>query len=496
MGDDGKSYTSCSLSAFPSPILWPSPDHGSFTARASTQPSRRRRSSRSNSKSNPSSQSLFRLLAIFSFCFTLSSAAPARFVGEQLLKAQSAVSEPLGSTFERLARSGTILVDRRPAPVPDNNWSPELDQPVADLRPRAAAALAENPTITPTEAPAEPNSGIVADKTPTPDSFPHPFDMGFSNNITTECQTFMDSMLSNSSFRECLPFSMLLSNSNSFFQASKSLVRITQILDYSCAAEFTECSALMSSFASNITTSDSCESDLKLQNPLIQDALLGLKAYKTLYTASCSRNPETSSYCFADSITNVTNPTDSYIYFLPLNTSLVGGSQPTCDSCLQTTMGIFEASSADRDQALANTYVPAAKQVNVNCGPGFVNASLAEPITSPAFALKPPPSAWGRGEQSPSMMRRRGKNRDRKRREEARRRAAGQVERFLGRRGPDQMMDGGGCERKKIRMHDLGLTAQHSIPRTTKRERQRESALATSFKQDPPHVHKNTYFSP
>ncbi|KAJ5054661.1 uncharacterized protein L3040_000927 [Drepanopeziza brunnea f. sp. 'multigermtubi'] len=217
--------------------------------------------------------------------------------------------------------------------------------------------------------------------------------MGFSNNITTECQTFMDSMLSNSSFRECLPFSMLLSNSNSFFQASKSLVRITQILDYSCAAEFTECSALMSSFASNITTSDSCESDLKLQNPLIQDALLGLKAYKTLYTASCSRNPETSSYCFADSITNVTNPTDSYIYFLPLNTSLVGGSQPTCDSCLQTTMGIFEASSADRDQALANTYVPAAKQVNVNCGPGFVNASLAEPITSPAFALKPPPSA-------------------------------------------------------------------------------------------------------
>lgn len=45
-------------------------------------------------------------------------------------------------------------------------------------------------------------------------------------------------------------------------------------------------------------------------------------------------------------------------------------------------MAVFEAASADRTQALASTYVSAASQVNVNCGPGFVNASLAEAVNS------------------------------------------------------------------------------------------------------------------
>jgi len=177
-----------------------------------------------------------------------------------------------------------------------------------------------------------------------------------------------------------------LQNSNSFFQASKSLVRITQTLDYSCSADSTLCASVLSSFATNITTPSACAEDLSLENPLVQQALLGLKAYKPLYTASCLRNPETSAYCFADAITNASNPTDSYIYFLPLNTSLVGGSQPTCDSCLQNTMAVFEAASSDRSGALASTYVSAASQVNVNCGPGFVNASLAEAVDSAAVS--------------------------------------------------------------------------------------------------------------
>lgn len=41
---------------------------------------------------------------------------------------------------------------------------------------------------------------------------------------------------------------------------------------------------------------------------------------------------------------------------------------------------MFEAASADRSSALASDYVDAATQVNVNCGPNFVNASLAAPM--------------------------------------------------------------------------------------------------------------------
>jgi hypothetical protein len=173
-------------------------------------------------------------------------------------------------------------------------------------------------------------------------------------------------------------------NSNSFFQASKSLVRMSQTLDATCAADLTTCSPLMTSFATNLTTSAACASDLISQNPLITQAHLGLLAYKPLYTASCLRNSSTSSYCFADAVTNTSSPTDSYIYYLPLNISLPGGSQPTCDSCLKNTMAIFASTSSDRTSALASDYVDAAMQVNVQCGPTFVNASLPSAATSAA----------------------------------------------------------------------------------------------------------------
>jgi hypothetical protein len=145
----------------------------------------------------------------------------------------------------------------------------------------------------------------------------------------------------------------------------------------------------MTSFASNITSGSACASDISTQNPLIQQAQLGLQAYTPLYTASCLRNPNTSSYCFADAVTNSSSPTDSYIFYLPLNISLPGGSQPTCDKCLQDTMAVFGAASGDRKSALASDYVTAAMQVNVQCGPNFVNQSLAAPASSLAGALTP-----------------------------------------------------------------------------------------------------------
>jgi len=151
----------------------------------------------------------------------------------------------------------------------------------------------------------------------------------------------------------------------------------------------------MSTFASNLTQTTSCASDLTSQNPLIQQARLGLLAYKPMYQASCLKNSNSKSYCFADAITNSSSPSDNYIYYLPLNISLPGGSLPTCNSCLQSTMAVFEAASADRASALASNYVNAAMQVNVNCGPNFVNASLAAPLAAGAPSLTLPSSNAG-----------------------------------------------------------------------------------------------------
>lgn len=45
-------------------------------------------------------------------------------------------------------------------------------------------------------------------------------------------------------------------------------------------------------------------------------------------------------------------------------------------------MAVFDAASSDRTSALASDYVSAAMQVNVQCGPNFVNQSLAAAVTS------------------------------------------------------------------------------------------------------------------
>ncbi|TVY45170.1 hypothetical protein LSUB1_G001017 [Lachnellula subtilissima] len=303
------------------------------------------------------------------------------------------VQESIGSALERLAKSGVLLVDQSPYPTPLDAAS-DYGVSANDLRRRddlfgddstsssasvesTAQSSSSSPTTTASAA-----AGIATATSASMSSVPTPFDSGFSSNITATCSSFMNDMLANATFKSCLPFSLLLQNSLSFFQAAKSITKMSQTLDVTCAANVTSCTKTMTSFASNITSTSGCSSDLTSKNPLIVSAQTGLLAYKPMYTASCLRNPSTSAYCFAEAITNSSNPSDSFIYHLPLNVTLPGGSMPTCNICLQQTMAVFEAASSDRTGALASDYVEAATQVNAICGPTFVNASLAAPIIS------------------------------------------------------------------------------------------------------------------
>jgi hypothetical protein len=147
----------------------------------------------------------------------------------------------------------------------------------------------------------------------------------------------------------------------------------------------------MYSIANNLTSSSNCGADYSAQNPIVLEAYTGLIAYKPIYQASCLKNSATSAYCYADAITNASSPTDAYIYALPLNQSLPGGSQPTCNSCLQNTMAVFDAAAANRSQPIAWTYIGAAQQVNSQCGPNFVNASIPAPVSSAASPVLPLP---------------------------------------------------------------------------------------------------------
>lgn len=136
----------------------------------------------------------------------------------------------------------------------------------------------------------------------------------------------------------------------------------------------------MSSLANSLTSSNVCRDDLN-KNVVIRNTLLALRAYSTLYTATCLKNPDTSAYCYAEAITNASNPTDTYLYFLPLNTSLSAGAKPSCGSCTRNIMGVFEEATSNRSSIIASTYESAASQINIQCGPDFVNAALAPPTS-------------------------------------------------------------------------------------------------------------------
>lgn len=112
----------------------------------------------------------------------------------------------------------------------------------------------------------------------------------------------------------------------------------------------------------------------------------GFVSYEPLYRATCLKNEVTGNYCFADAITNTTNPADSYPYYTALGTDLPAASRPTCDKCLQGTMAIFAGYAANRGQPVSRTYTSTSQQINLGCGPGFVNSTVPVATISNAAA--------------------------------------------------------------------------------------------------------------
>ena len=156
-------------------------------------------------------------LIFLTCCLSLSSATV--YIEEQMVETQDDGSEFWESGSD-LAGLGPLLAD--PA------WTPErlaaLHETSGDLRPRNV----KNATTATTTSSTLPSSTLTSSTstmsgsasttatsatavTPLPtNQLPVPFDIGFSNNITSSCQSFMTSMLTNSTFKSCLPFSLLL----------------------------------------------------------------------------------------------------------------------------------------------------------------------------------------------------------------------------------------------------------------------------------------------
>lgn len=169
----------------------------------------------------------------------------------------------------------------------------------------------------------------------------------------------------------------------------------TQVLDATCHANATYCNGYLSELARNMTAKENCGTEYQQGHPTIRNTYTSLISYAPIYSAGCLKDPQTSMYCYANAATNTTNPGNMYIYYLALNMSLPGSAVPTCNQCLQQTMNVYHQATGNRKQLIVNTYEKAAKQVNLICGPQFVEEQLAPEVrTNAGPALSPVSSLW------------------------------------------------------------------------------------------------------
>jgi len=212
---------------------------------------------------------------------------------------------------------------------------------------------------------------------------PSPFDGNLAATFFNgaSCPNFINNFLTAQEFQDCYPFSLLVQGSSGFFQAEKSAFAMEQILQHTCAAEVDSCAPYLWELAQELVQEENCGEEYKLGVSTVKEAFVGLTSYRELYSASCLKEPAGAPYCFTNAVTNYTNTANTYLYLLPLNISLPATGVPTCNYCVQNTMNIFHSATADRRLPIANTYAPAAQQINSRCGSGWVNETLPVAVT-------------------------------------------------------------------------------------------------------------------
>ncbi|KAF2270873.1 hypothetical protein CC78DRAFT_450350 [Lojkania enalia] len=223
---------------------------------------------------------------------------------------------------------------------------------------------------------------LETDATPSDFTVPRAFDTSLSNNFTAPCAAFFRGLITDSNFNDCHPFSLMLQTSSGFFDASKSYIRITRTLEVTCGVNEDQCTSIMDGLALELTSDANCAVDYANDNPQVLQAYNGLLAYEPLYQASCLRDDD-GRYCYANAVTNTTATTDAYPYYLPVGIEMPPGARPTCNKCLQDVMAIFSSFGGNSTQPISQTYNGAAAQIDMGCGPTFVNKT-ATPLKGAA----------------------------------------------------------------------------------------------------------------
>jgi len=228
---------------------------------------------------------------------------------------------------------------------------------------------------------------IPASPPPLPTPFPQAFDGTLTQNFSSpSCLNFFNNMTASTDFRECRPFSFLLSTSSIFNNAQSNLTLMNSLLWGMCNTQlpYSQCQSNMASFASSLQTA--CPQELKNQNLLVVNSLIALRAFEVMHDSVCLADPTTNSYCFLSAVQN-TNPSDFYFYSLPLGIPLPATSTPSCSACSKSIMGIYAAALQDRPQATLLTGLKTAYTVSAQLAVQLCGAAFAQTSISAAMSL-------------------------------------------------------------------------------------------------------------
>ncbi|RAL02344.1 uncharacterized protein BO80DRAFT_443655 [Aspergillus ibericus CBS 121593] len=275
----------------------------------------------------------------------------------------------LQSNSEISPDSGETLVDPSPHTISILDPSPPSPSPPTNL----------TTTTTPTTNPLHPRA--TSTDTPTDTTFPTPFDTSLTNNFTTTtCAKYFTTLLTNTTLTTCHPISLLLRNSASFFTTLTTPTHLSTILDTACAAPLTTCSTTLTTLATTLLHPTTCGHDYTAGNQLVIDLYTDLLTYEPLYRATCLQSPTTKNYCFVDAVTNTSNAVNYDVYFVAYGTGyeVTEAPWPTCDVCLQATMGVFAQWAGVDGQPLVESYLPTARALDGEgaCGTGFVDVNV------------------------------------------------------------------------------------------------------------------------
>ncbi|KAJ5758275.1 uncharacterized protein N7511_006969 [Penicillium nucicola] len=238
---------------------------------------------------------------------------------------------------------------------------------------------------------------ILTASTSSSSELPTPYDtLSYDFANSTSCINFYKKWRANSTITDCHAVSLLLANSNSFFHTLTSAAATSRVLDASCSQDVSQCSAIMTSLAADLLSSDNCAEDYGNGNSVVTGTYKDLVAYEPMYRATCLTSPSTQDYCFVDAATNSSAPDDYNVYFMPIGSALSVGAEPTCSQCLQATMDVFAIWAKKNGQSLDTTYLPSARIINSHCGSGFAstNVTVGSNVISGAGSTASLPGLW------------------------------------------------------------------------------------------------------